>query len=172
MEFLKRNKNWIIFGVVALAIVSSLFSEDKDEEPAVTEVTEELADDSQEEKSGCSDAIEASLLGLYTGKSEAYRLLGQDGQPMIINGNYIDVPGADWSFTLKDDCKVEVYSKSIEQQPTIFNHSSEYTIIENNDDFVKFEFDADYTHYNMTLDKKSETLTYTSANHSVDCYHE
>ena len=83
MEFIKRNKNWIIFGIVALAAVGSLFSDDEAKEeqsdkPAKKQAVESNDQPETDNDSPSEDVVEKEprVLKLTTEEETENCLLG------------------------------------------------------------------------------------------------
>lgn len=113
--------------------------------------------------------ITKEFYGRYCGNQPTYNLKNQNGEEIIINGNYVSVPGCDYKFVLKPGNLVDFYLINKEDNyETTTEYYGEYQILQNASQHIelecKFSGSESSPTYIIKIDKKSKEALCTGNN--------
>ena len=154
------NKTKLIpFVIFALSLTISSCGDNKQE------TSNNAASGQKEETSPQKVAgLSSELLGNYHGVQPGYFMKNKYGDDMVINGNKISVPSADYKFLIKEDNTVSLQQINLEDNSRVY-YEGTIKILSDNASEVKIECALSDGH----TSKPTYTLTINKTNKKANC---
>jgi hypothetical protein len=108
--------------------------------------------------------LSSELLGNYHGVQPGYFMKNKYGDDMVINGNKISVPSADYKFLIKEDNTVSLQQINLEDNSRVY-YEGTIKILSDNASEVKIECALSDGH----TSKPTYTLTINKTNKKANC---
>ena len=108
--------------------------------------------------------LSSELLGNYHGVQPGYFMKNKYGDDMVINGNKISVPSADYKFLIKEDNTVSLQQINLEDNSRVY-YEGTIKILSDNASEVKIECALS----DGNTSKPTYTLTINKTNKKANC---